>query len=67
MKGIKAENDGNFEEATHIYNRALAQVNKNRFHRKLESQIIEKLKVLQNVAIYKRDQAFIRVNNSWLS
>ena len=67
IKGLRTENSGNFDEAVVSYENALYEVKKIRFHHNLENKIIEKLKVLRTMKTYKRDQNFIRENNSWLS
>ena len=67
MKGIKAENSGLYEEATTSYEDALSQIKKSRFHRHLENEIRQKLKVLHTVTTYIRDQDFVRDDNSWIS
>jgi hypothetical protein len=66
-KGIKAENMGLYEEATNSYENALSEIRKSRFHHEFENQIRQKLKVLQTVTTYIRDQDFVRENNSWIS
>jgi len=67
LKGIKAENSGLYEEAANSYEDALSEIKKSRFHRKLESEIRQKLKVLHTVTTYIRDQEFVRADNSWIS
>ena len=67
IKGLRTENSGNFDEATISYENALNEVKKIRFHHSLKNKIIEKLKVLRTIKRYKKDQNFIRENNSWLS
>ena len=67
IKGLRTENSGNFEEATISYENALNEVKKIRFHHSLKNKIIEKLKVLRTIKTYKKDQNFVRENNSWLS
>ena len=67
IKGLRTENSGNFDEAAISYENALNEVKKIRFHHSLKNKIIEKLKVLRTIKTYKKDQNFIRENNSWLS
>jgi len=67
MKGMRAENSGRYDEAAANYENALKEIKKNRFHSSLEIKIREKLKVLRTISTYKRDQDFIRKNNSWIS
>jgi len=67
IKGLRTENSGNFDEAAISYENALCEVKKIRFHHNLKSKIIGRLKVLRTIKTYKRDQNFIRENNSWLS
>jgi len=67
IKGLRTENSGNFDEATISYENALNEVKKIRFHHSLKNKIIEKLKVLRTIKTYKKDQNFVRENNSWLS
>jgi len=66
MKGIKAENNGLYEEAATSYEDALREIKKTRFHRNLEIEIRQKLKVLHTVTTYTKDQDFVRENNSWI-
>jgi hypothetical protein len=66
-KGLRTENSGNFDEAAISYENALNEVKKMRFHHSLKNKIIEKLKVLRTIKRYKKDQNFIRENNSWVS
>jgi hypothetical protein len=63
---LKAENNGHLEEATLLYENALVEVKKIRFHLFLKKRIIEKLKLLLTIKKYNKDQHFIRENNSWL-
>ncbi len=67
FKGLRTENSGNFDEATISYENALKEVKKVRFQHSLKNKIIEKLKVLRTIETYKKDQNFIREDNSWLS
>lgn len=66
-KGIKAENSGQYEDAATSYENALSEIKESRFHNDLESQIRQRLKVLQTVTTYIRDQDFVRENNSWIN
>jgi hypothetical protein len=65
-KAIKAENEGLYDEAVISYENALSEIKKNRFHRNLKIKIYEKLKILHTLRTYKKDQGFIRKNNSWV-
>jgi hypothetical protein len=67
VKGIRAENSGLYDEAATSYENALRTMKKNWFHRSFKIKITEKLKVLHTINTYKRDQGFIRKNNSWIS
>jgi hypothetical protein len=64
---VKAENKGNYQEATNSYENALHEVNKRTFHRYLKIKIMEKLKLLDTIKTYKSDQSFVRKNNSWIN
>jgi len=66
IKALRAENEGLYDEAVVSYENALSEIKKNRFHRRLEIRICEKLKLLHTVRTYKKDQNFIRKNNSWI-
>jgi hypothetical protein len=63
----KAENQGKYLQAVNTYETALCEVNKSKFHGHLKIIILEKLKVLQTVRTYERDQAFVRKDNSWIN
>jgi hypothetical protein len=65
-EATKSENQENYQEAVNIYENALSEIRKTRFHRNLEIKIREKLKLMQTIKIYKNDQAFVRKDNSWL-
>ena len=67
MDATKAENRGDYQEAVIAYENALCEVNKSRFHGHLKIKIMEKLKLLQTVRTYERDQAFVRKDNSWIN
>jgi len=67
IKGLRTENSGNYDEAAISYENALNEVKKSRFHDSFKNKIIEKLKVLRTIKAYKKDQNFIRENNSWVS
>jgi len=67
IKALKAENNGHFEEATVLYEDALTEVKKVRFHLILKKKITEKLKVLLTVKQYTNCQGFIRKDDSWLA
>jgi hypothetical protein len=60
VEGLKHENDGQFDEAIINYENALAEVNKNRFHRHLKNKIVQKLKVLHTIIEYKKGILFTR-------
>ena len=60
VEGLRYENDGHFDEAIMNYENALSEVKKNRFHRDLESRIIQKLKVLHTISEYRKNIQFIR-------
>jgi len=57
-EGLKYENDGHFDEAIINYENALSEIKKNRFHRDLESKIIQKLKVLYTISEYQKNIQF---------
>jgi len=67
VKGIRAENSGLYDEAVTSYENALSAMKKNWFHRSFKIRVRTKLKVLHTINTYKRDQDFIRKNNSWIS
>ena len=54
-QALKNENNGHFEEAVVTYEYALTEVKKIRFHKELESKIIEKLKVLNMMIEYDKN------------
>ena len=60
VEGLRYENDGHFDEAIINYENALSEVKKNRFHRALESRIIQKLKVLHTINEYRKNIQYIR-------
>ena len=60
LKGLQTENNGNFEEATAIYENALSEVKKVRFHHLLKKKLIEKIKLLKQIKKYNKEQNFIR-------
>ena len=60
IAAIKAENQGNYQEASDAYENALCEVKKSRFDRYLKIKILEKLKLLQTLKTYKKDQVFVR-------
>jgi hypothetical protein len=59
-KALKNENSGHYEEAVIIYENALSEAKKNRFHNSLKHKIIEKLKLLHTCIEYKNDHRSIR-------
>lgn len=65
-KGLQAENDGKFYEATAIYENALQELKKFRFHKMLKKALVEKIKLLKQINKHGIDQKFVRSNNSWL-
>ncbi len=67
IKGIRWENGGFYDEAAVSYEQALSGMKKGWLDRALENKIKGKLKLLHTISIYKRDQAFVRENNSWIS
>ena len=67
IKGIIAENGGLYDEAAVSYENALSEMKKTWFHRSFKIKVREKLKLLDTLRTYKRDQDFIRKNNSWIS
>lgn len=67
MDANKAENQGKYLEAINVYENALCEVKKSKFHGHLKTIIMEKLKVLQTVRAYESDQAFVRIGNSWIN
>jgi hypothetical protein len=64
IAAIKAENQGNYQEASDAYENALCEVKKSRFDRYLKIKILEKLKLLQTLKTYKKDQVFVRKDYS---
>src|SRR5690349_13447147 len=62
MQGLKKENNGNFDKAIVIYENALYEVEKVRFHHLLQKTLIAKLKLLEQIRKYNEDQHFIREN-----
>lgn len=54
-RALKNENSGHYEEAVVIYQNALNEAKKSRFHNSLQHKIIEKLKVLHTCIEYKND------------
>ncbi|HET9746063.1 MAG TPA: hypothetical protein VFP97_10135 [Chitinophagaceae bacterium] len=60
IEAQKNENDGRFEDAVTIYESALDEVGKFRFHGTLKNKIIDKLKVLHTNIEYKNNLQFIR-------
>lgn len=66
QKGLQTENNGHFDEATSIYENALYEVKKNRFHHLLKMTLIEKIKLLKQIKKYNKEQNFIRKEASWL-
>jgi hypothetical protein len=52
-RALKNENSGQYEEAVVLYESALTEVKKVKFHHGLESKIIEKLKLLHTIVDYQ--------------
>lgn len=52
-RALKDENSGHYEEAVIIYEIALVEVKKTRFHSTMENKITEKLKVLHLLIEYR--------------
>jgi hypothetical protein len=67
IEGKRAKNSGLYDEAAVSYENALSEMKKNWFHRSFKIKIREKLKILHTIRTYKKDQDFIRKNNSWIS
>ena len=61
-EALKDENCGRFLAAALIYRKALGEVKKIRFHKNLETKIIEKLKVLHTVIEYEKKKP----GNVWI-
>ncbi|HEV7329643.1 MAG TPA: hypothetical protein VGN63_01275 [Flavisolibacter sp.] len=64
IKGLHAENNGDYEEAAVTYENALTEVKRTRFNGVLEKKILEKLKVLHMVIDYQNNNIYIRNNKS---
>ena len=62
--GLTAENNGHFDEAAVIYENALFKLKKVRFHQMLKKRLVEKIALLKQIKTYKKEQNFIRENNS---
>jgi hypothetical protein len=60
IEAQKNENDGYFEEAVIVYESALNEVKKTRFHGGLKNKIVDKLKVLHTTIEYRNNLRFIR-------
>lgn len=67
VNAIKSENNGNYQEAVDAYENALCELKKSKFHGDLKIKIMEKLKLMQTIKTYENDQAFIRIDNSWIN
>ena len=67
LDAIKAENNGNYQQAVDAYEGALFEVKKTRFDRYLKMKIVEKLKLLQTIKTYQSEQAFVRKDDSWIN
>ena len=59
-EALKDENNGHLEEAVITYQNALDEVKKVRFHNRLETKIVAKLKVLNTVIAYTNNSHFTR-------
>ncbi|HLY72282.1 MAG TPA: hypothetical protein VKR53_21265 [Puia sp.] len=60
IEGLRNENTGQFEQAVIIYESALSEFRKIRFHGSLKNKIIEKIKLLHLIIEYKKNSVFIR-------
>lgn len=60
VSALKNENNGHFEQAVIIYENALIEVKKIRYHTSLKNKIIEKLKIMHTIIDYKNSARFIR-------
>ncbi|HLI92769.1 MAG TPA: hypothetical protein VKU83_04145 [Puia sp.] len=60
VKGLRAENDGHFEEAITAYETALAQCKKLRFQQVFKNKIIGKVKLLHTLVDYDNSARYIR-------
>lgn len=63
-KGLKNENNGNYDEAIMVYEQALKEAERTKWHHGLKVKLIEKLNVLRTVSSYQKSQDFIRQNGS---
>lgn len=61
-EALRKENSGDFEAAGEIYAKALNEVKKIRFHRKMEVKIIQKIKILHTVIAYNNSLHFTRLS-----
>ena len=52
-EGVKNENDGAFKAALENYSKALAEVEKYKFHDDMKQQIVQKIKVLKSAIEYE--------------
>ena len=59
-EALRKENSGHFEKAVITYQNALDEVKKVRFHHRLETKIVAKLKVLNTVIAYTNNSHFTR-------
>jgi hypothetical protein len=58
------ENDGNYTLALELYENALKEVKKIKFHKSLKEKIEHKIKVLHTVMAYNQNLAFVRHSQS---
>jgi hypothetical protein len=52
-KALQNENSGQYEEAVVLYENALSEVEKIKFHSGLRAKIVEKLKLLHTIVDYQ--------------
>jgi hypothetical protein len=52
-EGVKNENDGYYKAALENYSKALAEVEKYKFHEDMKQQIVQKIKVLKSAIEYE--------------
>jgi hypothetical protein len=60
IEALRNENKGQFEKAVVVYENALAEFKKIRFHGDLKNKIVEKIKLLHTVIEYQKNAVFIR-------
>ena len=52
-EGVKNENDGYYKAALENYSKALAEVEKYKFHEDMKQQIVQRIKVLKSAIEYE--------------